>query len=161
MTLRSPRSTLLTLRANAGRCGGAQNLNTSGCYMKSEGGCGMLPPCPGCAGEGVLFLRGQPLRGSPFHALLCIGHLGLRVLFHTSPLELGRNLTLHRETMISTMMINSNPATTLVSCFEHFLTLHTVLACHSLEVWRRQVVGLQRLEVRLQISGQLQASRSD
>eukprot|EP00035_Acanthoeca_spectabilis_P030930 m.11681 g.11681 ORF g.11681 m.11681 type:complete len:277 (-) comp4468_c0_seq2:53-883(-) len=25
--------------------------------MKSEGGCGMLPPCPGCAGEGVLFLR--------------------------------------------------------------------------------------------------------
>jgi len=38
------------------QCGGAKNLNTFECKMQSEGGCGMLPPCPeGCGGQ--LFLH--------------------------------------------------------------------------------------------------------
>jgi ssDNA-binding Zn-finger/Zn-ribbon topoisomerase 1 len=38
------------------RCEGAENLDTFECYVRSEGGCGMLPVCPRC-GRGYLFLK--------------------------------------------------------------------------------------------------------
>lgn len=39
-------------------CGGAKNLNSRECFMKSEGGCGRLPLCPRACG-GMLELRGE------------------------------------------------------------------------------------------------------
>lgn len=39
-------------------CGGAKNLNSRECFLKSEGGCGRLPLCPRACG-GMLELRGE------------------------------------------------------------------------------------------------------